>query len=291
MPAVAPSQEAILRVAQKLPTTPAVLGKLQRLLANSDTDLDDICALLKRDLSLAVRIIRTSNSPYYASGLPHSSLEEAVGCIGYNEIYKVVGATLASQIVSSDLPFYGYRADRLWENFLCCALAMESLAQFVGMNPRSAYTIGLLRSVGKIVLDRLAAEARPSPAPYSCEREPVANWEVRYFGCDSAAIGAILLKAWNFAADNATAVRQQFRPEADSPCALPAFALNIAARIAQELNCGLSGEEPCWEDFEAKLSHAKITEGEYKICVEDTKAALDNVRQIIFGAPAVAAAC
>ena len=290
MPAAAPSREAILRVAQKLPTTPAVLGKLQRLLANSDSDLDDICALLKRDLSLSVRILRISNSPFYGSASPHASLEEAVGCVGSTEIYKVVGVTVATQIVSADLEFYGYKSDRLWENFLCCALAMESLAQFVGLNPRSAYTIGLMRSVGKIVLDRLAAEARPAPKAFSPAAEPLADWEVRHFGCDNAAVAAVLLKGWNFAGETGAAVRQHYRPECEPLGGLPSFALNLAGRIAQELNCGLPGEEACWEGFDAKLGHAKLTDGEYKLCVEETKMALDNVRQIVFGTPVLAKA-
>jgi hypothetical protein len=71
---------------------------------------------------------------------------------------------------------------------------------------------------------------------------------------------------------------------------LPSFALNLAARVAQELGFGLPGEESCWEGFEAKLGHAKLTEGEYKLCVEETRMALDNVRQIVFGPPALAKA-
>jgi HD-like signal output (HDOD) protein len=290
MPAAAPSREAILRVAQKLPTTPAVLGKLQRMLANSDSDLQDICALLKRDLALSVRILRISNSPFYGSASPRTSMEDAVGCVGYNEIYKVVGLTVASQIVSADLHYYGYKADRLWDNFLCSALAMESIAQYVGLNPRSSYTIGLMRSIGKIVLDRLASEERPTPKPFLPGTEPLIEWEIRNFGCDNAAIAAVLLKGWNFSGETGAAVRQHYRPESEPMGGISAFALNIAGRITQDLGYGLEGEEPCWEGFEAKLEHAKLNEVEYKMCVEETKTALDNVRQIVFGAPAIAKA-
>jgi HD-like signal output (HDOD) protein len=290
MPAAAPTTEAILRVAQKLPTNPAVLGKLQRLLANSDTDLDDICALLKRDLALSVRILRISNSPFYGSAAIRTSMEDAVGCVGYNEIYKVVGLTVASQIVSADLHFYGYKAERLWENFLCSALAMESVAQCVGLNPRSAYTIGLMRSIGKIALDRLAAESRPHPKPYAQGAEPLTKWEVRIFGCDSAAIGAVLLKGWNFAGETAAAVRQHYRPELEPIGSISSFALNIAGRITEELGCGLPGEESYWDGFESKLEHAKLSESEYKMCVEETRVALDNVRLIVFGPPSIAKA-
>ena len=251
--------------------------------------MDDICALLKRDLSLSVRILRISNSPFYGSSVPHTSLEEAVGCVGYNEIYKVVGVTVATQMVTADLKYYGYRAERLWENFLCCALAMESLAQFVGINPRSAYTIGLMRSIGKIVFDRIAGEERPGPKPYVHGAKSVVEWEIDNFGCDNAAIAAVLLKAWNFAGDTANAVRQHYRPEGEPMGGVPSFALNLAARIAQELGCGLAGEEPCWEGFEAKLGHAKLTEDEYRLCLEETKMALDNVRVIVFGTQTTAA--
>jgi HD-like signal output (HDOD) protein len=278
------SRETILRLGQKLPTTPAVLGKLQVLLANPDSELDDICTLLKRDLALAARILRMSNSPFYGRTEPHSSLDEAVGRVGYSEVYKLVGLTITGQLFSRDLEFYGYQADRLWENILCIALAMESLAPYVGLDPRSAYTAGLMRSIGKIILDRLANETRPRPNAYAAAGgDPLASWEMNTFGADNPSVAAMLLKEWNLPADTVAAVRQQYAPDAQSPANPAAFALNIAGCIADDLGFGLAGEERYWESLELKLAEAKLTEGDFELCTAETKTAFENVRQSFSG--------
>jgi HD-like signal output (HDOD) protein len=281
MPAIAPSRVTILRLAQRLPTTPAVLGKLQRLLANTDSDLEEVCKLLKRDLALSVRILRISNSPFYGSSNPHTSLEEAVGCVGFNEIYKVVGLTVTSQLFNCDLRSYGYQADRLWENILCTALAMESLAQFAGINPRSAYTSGLMRSIGKIVLDRLAAEVGVADAAFPADGStPLCDWERQVFGCDNTFVAALLMKEWNLSEDSISAIRGHYFPEGDSEGDLPAYVLNLAGTIAQDLGYGLAGEETYWGSLDTKLTRAQIDEGEFALCTAETKMAFETVRKI-----------
>jgi len=45
---------------------------------------------IERDASLAARVLRISNSPFFGSAIPSTCLEEAVGCIGFNEIYRIV---------------------------------------------------------------------------------------------------------------------------------------------------------------------------------------------------------
>jgi HD-like signal output (HDOD) protein len=188
-------------------------------------------------------------------------------------------------LFSRDLEFYGYQADRLWENILCIALAMESLAPYVGLNPRSAYTAGLMRSIGKIILDRLANETRPPPKAYGAAAgAPLDSWELSTFGLDNPSVAATLLTEWNLPADTIAAVRQQYKPDEPSSADPAAFALNIAGCIADDLGFGLAGEEPYWQSLELKLAQAKLTEGDFELCTAETKTAFENVRQSFSGA-------
>src|ERR1700722_7706785 len=116
MPPAVPPWDQILLCARKLPATPAILGKLQHLLADPNSDLEAVCNLLKRDTALAARTIQISNSSYFSPALPHASLEEAVGCVGYDQICKVVGMTVSSQLCEHDLRAYGIPAELLFEN-------------------------------------------------------------------------------------------------------------------------------------------------------------------------------
>jgi HD-like signal output (HDOD) protein len=281
MPPDVPPWDQILQCARQLPSTAAILGKLQILLADANSDLEDVCGLLKKDTALAARTIQISNSPFFSPALPHASLEEAIGCVGYNQICKVVGLTITSQLCEHDLRYYGIPSERLFENTVVCALAMESLAQFVGVDPRSAYTTGLMRSVGKLVLDRMAAEG--TREPYPAVGGPILSaWEMVGWACDNGMVAAFLLEKWNFSGETVEAVRQHYEPSVASPdAATAAYLLNFAARIAEDLGYGLPGEASAWEGLAEKLPLAGLTEAEFELSREETQMAFEQVRQVL----------
>ena len=65
---------SIKQRAANLPAATVVLPQLQRILRYRNTALDDVCELLKRDMSLIARILQLSNRPYFAPGMPIDSL-------------------------------------------------------------------------------------------------------------------------------------------------------------------------------------------------------------------------
>jgi len=121
----------------------------------SNSDLTDITLLLKRDAALTARIIRISNSAIYNTGLPFASLEEALARVGYTEVYRLTGFAAVAQLADQQLSLYGVSGVQLRGNALLTALIMEAAAPEAGLDAREAYTAGLLRSTGKIALDRL----------------------------------------------------------------------------------------------------------------------------------------
>src|SRR3954470_6380410 len=150
------SREALLHVVKTLPAAPQILAQLGHLLLDINSDLSDITSLLKRDAALTTRIIRISNSAIYNTGRPFASLEESLARVGFTEVYRLTGFAAAAQLADQKLPFYGISGAQLRENALLTALIMEALAPLAGVDSGLAYTAGLLRSVGKIAIDRLA---------------------------------------------------------------------------------------------------------------------------------------
>ena len=149
------SRETLLNVVKNLPAAPQILAQLGRLLLDINSDLSDIAHLLKRDAALTAQIIRISNSAVYNTGLPFASLEEALARVGYTEVYRITGFAVVAQLADQHLPLYGMSGVQLRENALLTALIMEAAASGAGLDAREAYTAGLLRSTGKIALDRL----------------------------------------------------------------------------------------------------------------------------------------
>lgn len=255
------SREKLLQVARSLPADLQVLSQLGEMLQDANSELHDVAGLLRRDVALAARIVRISNSSVFGGGGQIASTEEAVNRVGFGEVLKLVGTATAARFTERALDFYGVPAGLLVDNMLYCALAAETLARATEADPRVAYTAGLLRPLGLMVLDR-ACRNQPAPAPaYAAERWPsYAAWEGGLFGLSSGEVAALILEEWRFPATLTTAIRSHLlaRP-ADAEHDL-AVTLNVAAGLAQHSGRGFPGEACWWDLSAARLSRIGITE-------------------------------
>jgi HD-like signal output (HDOD) protein len=234
----------LAELAKTLPASPRLLAELAPRLQQVEVPLSEITTLLRRDASLTARLIAMANSAAYARAEPAASLEEAVACIGYREVYRLVGAVAATQLADEKLAEYQMEPRRVRENALFVALVMEELADAIGRDPRAAYTMGLLRSMGKVVLDRHAKSHPPSAPLDPAAPGGVAEWERTQWGISNPEVAAKILTAWRFPAETVTAILHHYAPSADDPAA--AHLLNLAAGAADLRGYGFPGEEGYW---------------------------------------------
>ncbi len=254
------SREALLAVVKTLPAAPQILAQLGRMLLDINSDLSDITLLLKRDAALTARIIRISNSAIYNTGLPFASLEEALARVGYTEVYRLTGFAAVAQLADQQLPLYGLTGVQLRENALFTALMMEITAPKAGLDEREAYTAGLLRSVGKIAIDRIG-----KGGGFTFEaggREGVAAWEAAQLGTTNVEAAATILGEWRFPSDTVVAIRDHYLENAsDFPLA---NLLNLAASAADCRGQGLPGEQSYWDVSSERLEAAGIKRPDFE---------------------------
>lgn len=237
------TREQIFAHAQTLPAAPQVLGGLCELLEDVNTGLDQIAEGIRMDPALAVRVVRISNSVVFGGGGNVCSIDEAVTRMGFAEILRVVGVATVAGLVDRSLQVYGVEAERLRESLLLHALASEALARRAALDPRTAYTAGLLRGVGMMVIDRAARgklEVTDNFDPGSFSTYEA--WERLRFGITGAEVGATLLDGWRFPPEMVTAIERHHAPS-DDPLA---NVLNLAGCIVAERSLALAGEEVCW---------------------------------------------
>lgn len=185
-------------LAQQLPAAPRLLAELGRLVRSPETDARDVVALLKRDASLVSRLLRMANSAAYARAEPIGAIEDAVVAIGFGEVHRLVGALASVQLADTPLPLHGVSSARYRENSLFVATLMEEFAPRAQLDPHACYTIGLLRGLGMVILERAAhrEELRVSPY-YASEAESLAAWERRHWGSDCWQVAAAILGHWH----------------------------------------------------------------------------------------------
>ena len=93
----APLKDHILRLAQKLPASPQIFGKLCLLLDDLSADAGQVVDLISVDASLSARVLRLSNSVFFRGSLSVQSLDEAIGRVGFREVHKIVGIAMTEQ--------------------------------------------------------------------------------------------------------------------------------------------------------------------------------------------------
>jgi len=239
-------RESLWYVAKSLPAAPQIMALLGQMLHDLDTGLDDVVVLLRRDPGLTAHIIRIANSAMYNSGLPFASLEDALARVGLSEAYRLTGIGAVEQLSDRSLTLYGITGVQLRENSLLTGLIMELLAVPAGLDPRAAYTAGLLRSLGKIVLDRLTRDRAYGANGLGRHPGGLAEWESGVIGLSNCEAAAIILESWRFPSLTVQAILEHYQPQ---PAATAmASLLNLAAGAAERAGHGLPGEDGYWAE-------------------------------------------
>lgn len=260
--------ETLLEVVQTLPTAPRIFAQVGRLLVNPNSSSDEVIKLLRLDTALTARVIKISNSVFYQPDQPTSSIEEAVLRIGYNALYRMTGLAAAADLTAQDLEIYGISGAQLRENSLLCALVAEQLAQFAAMDPHHAYTAALLRSMGRVALDRIA---RTNPNNDATEQKRIVDWETRTLGLSNTDAAAFILTEWRFPAHIIAAIRDHYLlAPSDSKLA---YIVNLAGGAADRCQHGLPGEEAYWSPVQERCEIVGVTEEQID---EATREALAN---------------
>ena len=250
----------MFQVAAALPVAPQILSELTELLLDIQAETAEVCALLRQDGALASAILRVANSPYYGCG-GLGSVEDAVGRVGFREVHRLVGRAVTGLLADRALPFYRVEPETLREHMIAAATVTEFLAERTAFNSRHAYTAGLLRPIGMMVLDRLARTTLASAHIFQIDRDlSYTSWEDRVMSVRNEAVSAILMTEWRFADDVIEAVRghrstglaQVMRPEA--------ALLHLALSVVEELGLGLPGEVAQWEVTPERLALAGLQE-------------------------------
>jgi len=189
----------------------------------------------------------------YRSEQRTGSVEEAVSRLGYREILQLTGYVAGVQLAERALKYYGIEAARLRENMLHTAFMCEQLASECGLDPRLAYTAGLVRPLGLFVCDRLA-DRWPGTEPFQPAKDrDYQAWEARLFGLGNCEVAALVLQEWRFPDEIIGAIRGHYLSGGTEAPERLACLLNLASGLIATEGHGLAGEARYWEATPQKL--------------------------------------
>jgi HD-like signal output (HDOD) protein len=188
-----------LRAGYFLPSLSAIAMRLVELASSEDTSLDQLAALIEKDPSLTVRLLKLANSTLLRAAEPVTSIEQAIFRIGFNRL-RIMALSLS---LRDTFPM-GRRGpmdyEAFWRASVYRATLAKSLAQrFGGVSADEAFVAGLIQEIGLLILFDLFVKGKDEAFELGIYplRDLLTRERDRY-GLDHRQVGEAALTYWNF---------------------------------------------------------------------------------------------
>jgi HD-like signal output (HDOD) protein len=237
----------ILKMVQKresdLPTLPVVIDKIVSVASDEKTTTEELANIISHDQGMTNKLLKLSNSIYYAQQTKVATIKRAITVIGFDEI---IGIALGMGILSAvtDKAGLGLDMKALWIHGIGVATVSKELA--IRTNPAIASKIfipALLHDMGKIVFTMYFKEQYMKVRQFAIEnKKPLYFAENAIFKLDHSILSALLMKRWNFPQSIIVPCRFHHTPES-SPVNFrhQALIINLANYLTQKAGIGHSG--------------------------------------------------
>ncbi|MHB0874444.1 MAG: HDOD domain-containing protein [Anaerolineae bacterium] len=269
---------------KRLPPLPQVLTKALELTRDERSRRSELVSVLALDEGMTGYFLRMVNSAYF--GLPRriTSLDEALGYLGYEAVEEAIFALSASKTLSAAVPSYLLDREMLWEHSVAVAHGADWLAERTQVLPRSeAYVAGLLHDVGKLgvdlilnrepVWDRAEGKVAEDSAWTELERQVI--------GHDHAELSAVIVRSWNLPDRVVEAVALHHDPSQAviDPRFVSVIHIADAAALMAGVGVGVDGLR--YPVSEAAIGLLNWDPGEIDLLIGQMQVAVEKAKQIL----------
>jgi len=240
----------VVESARDLPPTPQILPKLRVALRNTETGVQEIEDIIRVDAPLTARVIRLSNSGWLGCSVRCESIRDAIGRLGFAEVYRTVAAAATSSVLGGELPVYRLDSGELWEISVSRAVYLKNLTKLVHGDLDSGFTIGLLSEIGKVVINGFYLQRGLEIYAEGTDDVVSPDTERKILGFDHCQVGSQVLQKWGFSDEVTQPVAHYYEPEKAGTFVAEAALLRIAGECVR---CQAIGElqkrvpESLWE--------------------------------------------
>jgi HD-like signal output (HDOD) protein len=223
------ASERYLENPNALPVMPELAVRLMRTLEREDTTLTEVAALIERDPSLAVKVLRVANSAAVGAQREVANLRDAANLIGMRHLRDLSLAACVTNLFPKDGQFD--RA-RFWRHGVATAGHAKVLAGLCDINPDTAYMAGLVMRIGRVLMLQVEPEIVARCDDLNDAPDSLIGHEIEWLGCSHLEVSAALAKRWNFPKEIVDALVAARDPLAASPFSVLGAVLRLASTLA-----------------------------------------------------------
>ncbi|MDD3517062.1 MAG: HDOD domain-containing protein [Chromatiales bacterium] len=239
-----PSLDGVLRGLKDLATFPDLYHRLEQVMSNPTSSLDDMAAVVEQDVAVASKLLRLANSSFYSFPSRIQSVGRAITIIGTKQLRDLVLATLVIKRFDG-IPTDMVDMEGFWRHSIGCAIIARVIAIFRReANVERFYVSGLLHDLGRLVmLLQVQEPMREVFKQRQQEQSLLFQTEAAMLGFDHAVLGAELLRSWQLPKVFEEAVKYHHAPLMAGGYPVEAAVVHAADSIAHAMQLGTSGEK------------------------------------------------
>lgn len=235
--------ELINRV-HEIPVFPQMISRIITMTEDPKTTVKDIENEIIKDQGLTAKVLKLANSAYYGVSRNIGTVSEAVVLLGFQAIKGIMFATTANKILKVELPGYALKEEELWKQSQISAITARLLAKKLKYpKPDQAYTAGLLKDIGKVILDHyLKDDFLKILDIVESEHRSFIDVEAEVLGFHHGQVGQKIAERWNLPIDLVEAIAYHHEPlKANVNLTLTAIT-HVADAIVMMMGLNLGGD-------------------------------------------------
>jgi HD-like signal output (HDOD) protein len=253
----------------------SVVSGIVRLINDPRSTAKDLKDIIQVDPPLSAKILRISNSSFYAPQTKIDEIEKAVIWIGYNTVKELALRQKACEIFEKRESIEGYRRSELWT--FCVGVAM-----FAKMIYRReyrdkgevVYASGLLHKIGLIAEEQFLRKAFTKILQISnTKAAAIMDVEEKVFGFNHATLGEHIARNWLLPDDMIYSIGYHNRPyDVPEEHFKQVATLYVAGAMCHFAEIGYSKATPFDDDlYQRCLNDLKLKQDDINIIIEDGK--------------------
>lgn len=196
----------------ELPALPSTYAALAAAIDHPETPLDQIAAIVERDIAVAAKVLQLVNSSFFGLSREVATVSMAVGFLGFEVLKQLVITVELFRSFEGQCQVTGFSVEETQRHSRCVA-AIAGRLPIPRQYAAATSVAALLHDVGKLVLAaRLPKQFER--ALYTSRREgrPLHILEEEITGTSHEAMGGYLLGLWGLPAAVVAAVSQHHQP-------------------------------------------------------------------------------
>lgn len=235
------SLEYIVSKVDDMKVLPEIINKIISLTEDPDSTVEDMEKAILGDQILTTKILRLANSAYYGYARKISTISQATVLLGFQAIKSIALASTVSIFLTSELKGYSLEKNELWTQSQTCAIVSRYIAKHIKYpNPEEAYVAGLLRDVGKTILNQ-HMEKEYCEVLNLIEEGNMSFLEAEkaILGFDHAEIGEKVAEKWNLPKALVDCIGHHHTPELSNINQLLVSIVHVSDAITMMMGVGI----------------------------------------------------